>query len=135
MRFILRRNIYFKLKPKSVKRNKSKLKIRIFESQIRLNSIPQLIIYVVQNTFENKRKVKIFMWFLTLNFRLDQRNKRQLISKEKHCCYDGLPWPKKRLPYKKCFVLPEVNLKVKPNFIVLGMFTTLDKAQNKIHLK
>ena len=84
----------------------------------------------------NKRKTKIFLWFIDLKFRLWPKKQKGLwLSKEKHCCHNGLQSPEKRHSYKKCFILPEVDWKIKPNFIVLVMFTRLDNVQIHLNMK
>ena len=66
---------------------------------------------------------------------LDRRKQLCNFKREQHCCYDGLPLPKKRFSYEKCFVLPVVDLKLHSSFEVLIMFSGLNAIWNRIHLK
>ena len=90
-------------------------------------------------TCVNKRKMKIFLkilvifWLWTSDW--SKETKDCSISKEKHCCHDGLPLPIKRLSYEKCFLLPAVDLKLNSIFEVHIMFTGLNAIWNRIHLK
>ena len=83
--------------------------------------------------------MKIFLWFFDLKIQTDQGNKKvwrnSCVSKEKHCCHNGLPPPKKRLSYGKCFVNPVVDSKVNPNFKELNGFRRGFSFRNRIHLK
>ena len=83
---------------------------------------------------KSENLVKTFLWFLTLNFRPTKETRDCAISKEKHCCHGGLPSPKKRLSYKKCFILQLVDSKVNPKFKVLSVFWWSINVQNVIHI-
>ena len=127
MRFLLRRNTYFKLKHRSVKNNNSKLKIKII-SKSDWTQLDASTDYLCSSKHVRKQtKSENISAILDLNFRLDQRNKKTeetaASSKEKHCCHDGLQLPKKRLSYQKCFVHPEIDSEINPNFKELNGFT------------
>ena len=121
MRFLLGRNIYFKLKHESVKNNKSKLKIKII-SKSDWTQFDASTDYLCSSKHVRKQtKSENISAILDLNFRLDQRNKRHCFKREVYCCHGGLLSPKKRILYEKCIVLPVVDSKVNPNFMVLNV--------------
>ena len=125
MRFLLGRNIYFKLKHESVKNNKSKVKIKII-SKSDWTQFHASTDYLCSSKHVRKQtKSENISAILDLNFRLDQRNKRlkkqHCFKREGHCCHGGLLSPKKRILYEKCIVLPVVDSKVNPNFMVLNV--------------
>ena len=83
----------------------------------------------------NKRKMKIFLWLIDLKFRLwPMKQKGLWISKEKHCCHNGLPWPKKRLSYEKCIFFPVVDYKFKSQFYALIVYIWSIKLQKCFHV-
>ena len=59
-----------------------------------------------QTKSENFVKFSVIFWLGTSDW--PRKQKTLWISKEKHCCHDGLPLPKKWLSYEKCFVHPVV---------------------------
>ena len=138
-------NEYFELEilAKTIKRLSSSdmiLSVTINFKVDWLNAIPH---WHDKNVSKETKSEKNFVIFLTWNSdwswvwpKKQKGLKKQLgISKEKHCCHDGLPLPKKRLSYEKCFVLPVVDLKLNSSFEVLIMILGLNAIRNRIHLK
>ena len=79
-----------------------------------------------QGNKEHNKEIQYIKWFLSL--RKFFKEKATLVSWR-------LQSPKKRLTYEKCFVHPELDSKVKPNFEVPIMFTRLYNVRNVMNMK
>ena len=104
-----------------------------------LPSKNKFILQIEFATCVNKRKVKIFpniSVIFDFEFQTGAKKQKDCNFKTEGHCYHGDPsLPNKRLTNEKCFVHPEVDSNVKPNFKALNGFRRSFILRNRIHLK